>query len=100
MPPAPGNGGSTTATPTETISQGYEASGWCGIVAPKDTPIGIIDKLNNDINAALADPKFKARPADLGVTAFASSPAEFKNHIAAETEKWGKLIRAASIKPE
>jgi tripartite-type tricarboxylate transporter receptor subunit TctC len=79
---------------------GYEASGWCGIVAPKNTPIGIVDKLNSEINAGLADTKVSARLADLGVTVLAGSPAEFANHIAAETEKWGKLIRAANIKPD
>jgi tripartite-type tricarboxylate transporter receptor subunit TctC len=79
---------------------GYEASGWCGVVAPRNTPIEIIDKLNSEINAAVADPMFRTRLADLGVTAFATSPAEFANHIAAETEKWGKLIRAANIKPD
>ena len=62
--------------------------------------MGIIDKLNKEINAALVDPKIKARLADLGGTAMASSPAEFGKFIAAETEKWGKVIRAANIKPE
>jgi tripartite-type tricarboxylate transporter receptor subunit TctC len=83
----------------ETLS-GYAAIGWTGIVAPKSTPSEIIDKLNSEINAGLADPKLRARLADLGVTAFASSPADLANHIAAETEKWGKLIRAANIKPD
>jgi tripartite-type tricarboxylate transporter receptor subunit TctC len=87
------------ATIRETLP-GYEASGWCGTVAPKNTPTGIIDILNREINVALAAPTFKARLADLGVTVFAGSPAQFANHIAAETEKWGKLIRAANIKPE
>ena len=62
--------------------------------------MGIIDKLNKEINAALIDPKIRARLADLGGTAMAGSPAEFGNFIAAETEKWGKVIRAANIKPE
>ena len=62
--------------------------------------MGIIDKLNKEINAALVDPKIRARLADLGGTAMAGSPAEFGNFIAAETEKWGKVIRAANIKPE
>jgi tripartite-type tricarboxylate transporter receptor subunit TctC len=79
---------------------GFEASGWCGIAAPRNTPIGIIDKLNREINAGLADPKIKARLADLGVTVLAGSPAEFTKHIADETEKWGKVIRANNIKPE
>jgi tripartite-type tricarboxylate transporter receptor subunit TctC len=77
---------------------GYEASGRSGIVAPTNIPSETIDKLNSEINAGLADPKFRTRLADLGVTAFVSSPAELANHIAAETEKWGKLIRAANIK--
>ncbi len=79
---------------------GYEASGWYGIGAPKDTPAEIIDRLNNDINAALADPKMKARLAALGAVPMAMTPAEFGKFIAGETEKWGKVIRAANIKPE
>ena len=79
---------------------GYEASGWCGIGAPRNTPAEIIDKLNNEINAALADPKIKARLADLGGTVLPGSPADFGKLIADETEKWGKVIRAANIKPE
>jgi tripartite-type tricarboxylate transporter receptor subunit TctC len=78
----------------------YEASGWCGIVAPKNTPTGVIDKLNSEINAGLADSKFRARLADVGLTAFAGSSAEFAKHIADETEKWGKMIRMAKIKPD
>ena len=79
---------------------GFEASGWCGIAAPRNTPIGIIDKLNREINAGLADPKIKARLADVGVTVLAGSPAEFAKHIVDETEKWGKVIKTANIKPE
>jgi tripartite-type tricarboxylate transporter receptor subunit TctC len=79
---------------------GYEASGWCGVVAPKNTPVAIIDKLNQEINTALADPKIKARFADLVVAVLAGSPADFGKHFAAETEKWAKVIRAANIKPE
>ena len=79
---------------------GFEASGWCGIAAPRNTPIGIIDKLNKEINAGLADPKIKARLADVGVTVLAGTPAEFAKHIADETEKWGKLIKTANIKPD
>jgi tripartite-type tricarboxylate transporter receptor subunit TctC len=78
----------------------YEASGWCGIVAPKNTPTGVIDNLNSEINAGLADSKFRARLADIGVTAFAGSSAEFAKHIADETEKWGKMIKMAKIKPD
>jgi tripartite-type tricarboxylate transporter receptor subunit TctC len=79
---------------------GYEASSWFGICAPKSTPAEIIAKLNAEVNAALADPKLKARFADLGAAVFPSSPAEFGKLIADETEKWGKVIRAANIKPE
>jgi tripartite-type tricarboxylate transporter receptor subunit TctC len=79
---------------------GYEATTWYGIGAPKDTPTEIVDKLNREINAGLADPRLKARLADLGATALAGSPADFRKLIAEETEKWGKVIRAANIKPE
>jgi tripartite-type tricarboxylate transporter receptor subunit TctC len=78
---------------------GYEASGWFGVGAPRDTPAEIVDRLNNEINAALADPKIKARLADLGGTPLVISPADFKKLIADETEKWAKVIRAANIKP-
>ena len=78
----------------------YEASAWFGIGAPKNTPTEIVDKLNNEINAAFADPRIKARIAELGATALTGSPADFGKHIAAETEKWGKVIRAANIKAE
>jgi tripartite-type tricarboxylate transporter receptor subunit TctC len=79
---------------------GYESVGWSGIGVPKNTPAEIIDKLNKEINAGLADPKLKARFADLGAAVFPSSPAEFGKLIADETEKWAKVIRAANIKPE
>jgi tripartite-type tricarboxylate transporter receptor subunit TctC len=79
---------------------GYEASGYQGIGAPKDTPPDIIDRLDGEINAALADPKFKARLTELGTLVHASSPADFRKFIAAETEKWAKVIRAANIKAE
>jgi tripartite-type tricarboxylate transporter receptor subunit TctC len=78
----------------------YEASGWCGIVAPKNTPIAVIDKLNKEINSALADPQFKSRLADLIAPVLAGSPADFSRLIAEETEKWGKVIRTANIKPD
>jgi tripartite-type tricarboxylate transporter receptor subunit TctC len=99
----------TTATRSEmlpdvpTIGEfvpGYEASTWSGVGAPKATPAEIVDKLNNEINAALANPKFKARLADLGVTTLALTPADFGKLIADETEKWGKVIRALNIKVE
>jgi tripartite-type tricarboxylate transporter receptor subunit TctC len=79
---------------------GYESSGWFGVGAPKNTPAEIIDKLNREINAGLADSKMKARLSDMGATPFVSSPADFGKFIAAETEKWGKVIRFANIKPE
>jgi tripartite-type tricarboxylate transporter receptor subunit TctC len=79
---------------------GYEASQWYGIGAPKNTPVEIVDRLNKEINAALADPKIKARLADLGGTPLVGSPADFGKLIAEETEKWGKVIRAANIKAE
>jgi tripartite-type tricarboxylate transporter receptor subunit TctC len=99
----------TTATRSEALPDvpalgeilpGYEASAWIGVGAPKNTPAEIIDKLNKEINAALADPKIKARFADLSGTVVAGSPADFGNLIADETEKWGKVIRTANIKPE
>jgi tripartite-type tricarboxylate transporter receptor subunit TctC len=77
---------------------GYEAGVWNGVGAPKNTPAEIIDKLNREVNATLADPRVKARFADLGGMALAGSPAEFGRFIADETEKWGKVIRAANIK--
>jgi tripartite-type tricarboxylate transporter receptor subunit TctC len=79
---------------------GYEASIVLGIGVPKRTPVEIIDKLNREINAALADPKVKTRLADLGGTPLAGSSADFARLIADETEKWGKVIKFAGIKPE
>jgi tripartite-type tricarboxylate transporter receptor subunit TctC len=77
---------------------GYEASSFAGIGAPRNTPTNIIDRLNKEINAGLADPKLKARLANLGGTVLAGSPAEFGKLIADETAKWGKVIRDANIK--
>jgi tripartite-type tricarboxylate transporter receptor subunit TctC len=79
---------------------GYEAPGWLGLGAPRDTPWQIIEILNREINAALADPTFKARLVDLGAEPIASSPAEFGKLIVDETEKWAKVVRAAGIKAE
>jgi tripartite-type tricarboxylate transporter receptor subunit TctC len=79
---------------------GYEASIWFGIGAPKNTPTEIIEMLNKEINAALGDPKMKARLADLGGTALPGSPADFGTLIADETEKWGNEIRALNIKAD
>jgi tripartite-type tricarboxylate transporter receptor subunit TctC len=79
---------------------GYEASGWNGLFVPRNTPVDIIEKLNKAINAGLADPKLKARFADLGATTIAGSSAGFGKLVIDETEKWGKIIRAANIKPD
>jgi len=79
---------------------GYEAPTWYGLGAPKNTPAEIVDKLNIEINAGLADPKLRVRLADLGGTVMMGSPADFGKLIADETEKWGKVIRAANIKAE
>jgi tripartite-type tricarboxylate transporter receptor subunit TctC len=79
---------------------GYEASGWYGIVAPKNTPPEVVNRLHKEVNAILADPKAKERIADIGATPFAGSSAEFAKFIAEDTEKWGKVIRSAHIKPE
>jgi tripartite-type tricarboxylate transporter receptor subunit TctC len=79
---------------------GYEASFWTGIAAPKGTSTEIVDKLNKSVNAALEHPQVKARLAEWGATALAGSPADFAKFVADETEKWGKVIRAANIKAE
>jgi len=79
---------------------GYEVIVWFGLGAPKATPAEIVEKLNKEINAGLADPKIKARLADLGAGPLALSPAEFGKFIADETEKWAKVIRAANIKAD
>ena len=79
---------------------GYEASAWYGIGAPKNTPTEIIDRLNKEVNAALADPKMTARLAEIGVIPMPMTPTEFGKLIADETEKWGKVVRAADIKPD
>jgi tripartite-type tricarboxylate transporter receptor subunit TctC len=77
---------------------GYEASGWQGLGAPKDTPVEIVDRLNKEVNAALADPKIKARLAALGAAVFPTT--DFARFIAEDTEKWAKVIRAANIRSE
>ena len=99
----------TTATRSELLPDlptvgdfvpGFEASQWYGIGAPKSTPAEIVDRLNAEINAALADPRLKARIADLGGEVLAGSPADFGKLIAADTDKWAKVIRAANIKAD
>ena len=79
---------------------GYEASQWYGFAAPKNTPAEIVDKLNKEINAAIADPAMKARLAAIGGETMPGSPSDFGTLIAEETEKWGKVVRAGGIKPE
>jgi tripartite-type tricarboxylate transporter receptor subunit TctC len=79
---------------------GYEASNWFGLGAPKATPAEIVEKLNKEINAALADPKMKARLADFGGTPLVGSPADFGKLIADETEKWGKVVKFVGIKAD
>jgi tripartite-type tricarboxylate transporter receptor subunit TctC len=99
----------TTATRSETLPDlptvgeflpGFEASTWFGVVAPRNTPADIVEKLNKEINVALADPRIKARITDTGGTVLAGSPADLGKLIAAETEKWGKVIKLAGIKPD
>jgi tripartite-type tricarboxylate transporter receptor subunit TctC len=79
---------------------GYEMSGWYGLVAPRNTPRAIINELNGQVNAALADAKMKARLADMGGTTLGGPPEDFGKLLAGETEKWGKVIRTANIKAE
>jgi tripartite-type tricarboxylate transporter receptor subunit TctC len=79
---------------------GYEASSWFGIGAPKNCPLEIIDSLNREINAGLADPKLKARLADLGGAPMPGTPAAFGDLVAADTEKWGRVVKFAGMKPE
>ena len=99
----------TTATRSEALPDiptvgefvpGYEASGWYGVGAPRNTAAEIVHMLNREINASLADPKMKAKLADLVGTPLPGSPGDFAKLITDETEKWGKVIRAANIKPE
>jgi tripartite-type tricarboxylate transporter receptor subunit TctC len=99
----------TTTTRSEALPQvptvgdfvpGYEANAWEGLGAPRNTPAEIIEKLNREINAALADPRIKARFADLGATVLPGSVADFRKFIADDTDKWAKVIRGANIKAE
>ena len=78
---------------------GYEASQWYGLGAPRATPVDVVNRLNKEINAALADPKIKSRLQDLGGVALPGSPADFARLIADETKKWGRVIQAAGLKP-
>ncbi len=99
----------TTATRSEALPDlptigafvpGYEESNWWGLGAPRNTPRAVVDKLNQEINAALADPKIKARLAELGGSVLAGSPADFGKLIADETEKLGKVVKFAGMKPD
>jgi len=99
----------TTATRSEVLPDlptvadfvpGYEASAWYGVGVPKGTPDDIIDKLNKEINAVLAEPKAKARLADIGASLLAGSPADFEKLVADETEKWGKVVKFSGAKPD
>jgi tripartite-type tricarboxylate transporter receptor subunit TctC len=101
--------GVTTATRSDalpdvpTVSDfvpGFEVSGWNGVTAPRGTPPEIIDRLNREINLGLADAKIRARLADVGGTVFSGSAADFGKFIAAETEKWAKVVKFANIKPD
>jgi tripartite-type tricarboxylate transporter receptor subunit TctC len=98
----------TTATRSPTLPDvpamgetvpGYDATQWYGLGAPRNTPVAIVGKLNSEINAGLADPTLTARLAGIGVDPMSMTSADFGNLIADETEKWGKVIRAANIKP-
>jgi tripartite-type tricarboxylate transporter receptor subunit TctC len=98
----------TTGKPNEALPDvppmgdflpGFEASAWLGLGAPKNTPAAVVDKLNKEINAALADPKMKARLADLGLTGLPGSPADFRRLVAEDIVKWAKVVKFAGIKP-
>ena len=91
---------SPTFRPLAEFLPGYEASAWGGIGVPSNTPVEIIDRLNKEINAGLADPKLKAQLADLGATVLAGSPADFGKFIAADTEKWSKVVKFSGAKAE
>jgi tripartite-type tricarboxylate transporter receptor subunit TctC len=99
----------TSATRSEALPQtptvsdfvpDFEATYWTGVCAPKGTPAEIVEKLNKEINAGLADPKIKTRLADLGGIPLVGSPADFGKLIADETEKWAKVVKFAGIKAE
>jgi tripartite-type tricarboxylate transporter receptor subunit TctC len=84
----------------DNLVKGYEASTWNGVCAPKNTPADIVERLNREINAGLADPKLKARLGEMGAWTLPGSPTDGGKLIAEEIEKWAKVIRAGNIKPE
>jgi tripartite-type tricarboxylate transporter receptor subunit TctC len=99
----------TTATRSEALPDvppvgdfvpGFEATSWFGVGAPMNTPIAIVDKLNKEFSAAVADPRIKARITDMGATPFVNTPADFGKLMADEIEKWGKVVKFAGLKPE
>jgi tripartite-type tricarboxylate transporter receptor subunit TctC len=79
---------------------GYESSQWYGLGAPRATPVELVDKLNKEVNGALANPKFRARLAEIGATPLAGSPADFGRLIANDTEKWSKVVKFSGAKVE
>jgi tripartite-type tricarboxylate transporter receptor subunit TctC len=99
----------TTATRSDELPEvptigefvpGYEASAWYGLGTPRGTPVDIVDRLNKETNAALADPTIKARLAEFGGAILAGSPPDFGSLVATETDKWGKVVRFAGLQPE
>jgi tripartite-type tricarboxylate transporter receptor subunit TctC len=92
--------GAPNIPPIADVVPGFDTSQWYGVIAPKGTPAEIIERLNREINAGLADPKIEARLFELGGTPLINSPSEFGKLVAEETERWGKVVRAVNIKPE